>query len=196
LELRFLNHASSFGLGGSLTSRLPNAEKIIAVTLGTGFGASFFRNRIPVINGKDVPAGGCLWDKDFKESFADEYFSTRWFLQKHFEKTGENNVSGVKDIVEENSESTKEIFAEFAENLSKFMLPYLQNFNADLLVLGGNISKSHPFFLSQLRDYWKNNNCDVETVVIEDTEEASILGSSFLFNEEFWKDAKEELPTR
>ena len=63
LPLRFLNDASSFGLGGSLTSEMKNAKKVVAITLGTGFGASFFKDQVPVVNGDDVPEGGCLWDK-------------------------------------------------------------------------------------------------------------------------------------
>lgn len=196
LKIRFLNDASSFGLGGSLTSRIRDAKKIIAVTLGTGFGASFLKNNIPVIRGNDVPEGGCLWDKEFKESFADDYFSTRWFLQKHLELTGSNGIKGVKDIVEEDSRSTKEIFEEFAKNLSEFMLPYLEKFDADLLVLGGNIAKSHSLFLPKLTKFWEQNDCKVATAIIEDTEEASIIGSSYLFNEHFWKSAKNELPSR
>lgn len=196
MKMRFLNDASSFGLGGYLSSKLKDAKKIIAVTLGTGFGASFLKNRVPVINGNDVPEGGCLWDKEFKESFADDYFSTRWFLQKHLELTGSNGIKGVKDIVEEDNGSTKEIFEEFAKNLSEFMLPYLEKFDADLLVLGGNITKAHSLFLPKLKQYWEQNNCNVATAIIENTEEASIIGSSYLFNELFWKSAKKELPTR
>lgn len=196
MKMRFLNDASSFGLGGYLTSKLKDAKKIIAVTLGTGFGASFLKNQVPVINGNDVPEGGCLWDKEFKESFADDYFSTRWFLQKHLELTGSDGIKGVKDIVEEDNGSTKEIFEEFAKNLSEFMLPHLEKFDADLLVLGGNITKAHSLFLPRLKQLWEQNDCNVATAVIENTEVASIIGASYLFNENFWKSVKKELPTR
>lgn len=196
LKLRFLNDASSFGIGGSFSSRIKFAQKIIAITIGTGFGASFLVDRVPMINGQDVPEGGCLWDKKFKKSFADNYFSTRWFLQRHLELTGSNGIKGVKEIVEEDSSNTKEIFEEFSQNLSEFMLPYMRNFNADLLVIGGNISKSHSLFLPKLTNYWEKKNFKIATAIIENTEEASILGSSYLFNEDFWKTAKEELPTR
>ncbi|UJH90679.1 hypothetical protein LZ575_18205 [Antarcticibacterium sp. 1MA-6-2] len=149
-----------------------------------------------VVNGSDVPEGGCLWDKEFKESFADDYFSTRWFLQRHYDLTGSNGIKGVREIVNEDSISTKNIFEEFSQNLSRFMLPYLEKFDADLLVLGGNIAKAHALFLPKLKEYWEQKNCTVATNIIENTEEASIIGSSYLFNEEFWKSVKKELPTR
>lgn len=196
LQIRFLNDASSFGLGGSFITGLKDVKKIIALTLGTGFGASFLRNGVPVINGKDVPEGGCLWDKRFKEGFADEFFSTRWFLQRHLELTGSNGIKGVKEIVEEDNWSTRKIFDEFGQNLSEFMLPYLGKFDADLLVLGGNITKSHSLFLPKLKEYWMENNCKVSTATIENTEEASIIGSSFLFNEDFWASASKKVPGR
>lgn len=196
LPIRFFNDASSFGLGGSLTSRADKAGRVIAVTLGTGFGASFLKDQIPVISAKDVPDGGCLWDKKYRESIADDYFSTRWFLQKYVELTGSNGISGVKEIVEENSSVTTKIFDEFADNLGNFMLVYLEQFNTDLLVLGGNIAKSHHLFLPKIKTYWEQNGIELETAIIENTEEASIIGSSYLFNDNFWQSVKDKLPAR
>lgn len=167
---------------------------MVAITLGTGFGAAFLEDNIPLVNQKDVPEDGCLWDKDFQDGIADDYFSTRWFISKYQQISGKNGVGGVKDLVKNKKIDTTEIFEEFAENMSNFLLPHLQNFDADLLVLGGSIAKSHDLFMPSVLKKWKSNNREVPVAIVENTEEAGIIGSSYLFNEPFWNKIKNNLP--
>jgi len=197
ISIRFLNDASSFGIGGALIKKVLKNQKIVALTLGTGFGAAFLKNHIPVVNDERVPEGGCLWDKVFLNGIADDYFSTRWFLSKYEEFTGENGIEGVKEIVNTNNNKYfLKLFDEFALNLSEFMLPYLTKFDADLLVLGGNISKSHHLFLPAVIQKLKEKGCDISVAIIDNTDKACIIGSSYLFEPDFWNKVKEELPER
>ena len=194
LPIRFLNDATSFGVGGTLINRTKNSHRVVAITLGTGFGAAFLEDNIPLVNQKDVPEDGCLWDKDFQDGIADDYFSTRWFISKYQQISGKNGVGGVKDLVKNKKIDTTEIFEEFAENMSNFLLPHLQNFDADLLVLGGSIAKSHDLFMPSVLKKWKSNNREVPVAIVENAEEAGIIGSSYLFNEPFWNKIKNNLP--
>lgn len=196
VSFRFLNDASCFGVGGALMekSKLGN-KKVIAITLGTGFGAAFLDNKLPVIQGDNIPHNGCLWDKKFNDGIADNYFSTRWFLNQYENVTGKKLTDGVKEIAGIESHSTTKIFKDFAHNLSEFLAPYIVDFDADLLVIGGNIAKSHRLFLFQLQENLQNKNIQLPISIIENTEETSILGSSYLFNESFWEKIKEELPS-
>lgn len=195
VSFRFLNDASCFGVGGALKQEATGNEKVVAITLGTGFGAAFLDNKLPITQGSNVPNNGCLWDKQFKDSIADNYFSTRWFLNQYENITGEKLTDGVKEIAGIENYSTAKIFDDFANNLSNFLTPYLIDFNADLLVIGGNIAKSYRLFLPKLKENLKNNNIDISISIIENTEETSVLGSSYLFNEVFWEKIKAELPT-
>lgn len=194
VSFRFLNDASCFGVGGALKQEATGNEKVVAITLGTGFGAAFLDNKLPVTQGSNVPNNGCLWDKQFKDSIADSYFSTRWFLNQYESITGEKLTDGVKEIASIENYSTAKIFGDFANNLSAFLTPYLIDFEADLLVIGGNIAKSYHLFLPKLKENLKNNNIDIAISIIENTEETSVLGSSYLFNEVFWEKIKAELP--
>ena len=196
VPLRFLNDASSFGIGGALVDKVKNRKRIIAITLGTGFGAAFLKNNIPVVKEDDVPEGGCLWDKPFLKGIADDYFSTRWFISRFKELSLRGDITGVKDIITSKDCYTPLLFEEFAENISSFMLPYLKMFDADLLILGGSITKAHHLFLPAVENEWKENNLEVPIEIIENTEEAGIIGSSYLFNEDFWYKVKEILPER
>ena len=193
VPLRFLNDASAFGVGASLIGNSKNKHKIIAVTLGTGFGASFIYDCFPLTQGKGIPEEGCLWNKQFLGGMADEYFSTRWFVNRYESFTGKK-CEGVKEIFENNDAYTRSIFEEFAENFSQFMLPYIRDFDADLLVIGGNIAKSHCLFLSQVLERWKGQNFEIPVSIINRTDEASIVGSAYLFNKDFWEQIKNTLP--
>ena len=195
VSFRFLNDASCFGVGGALKQESAGNNKVIAITLGTGFGAAFLDNKLPVTQGSNVPHNGCLWDKQFKDSIADNYFSTRWFLNEYENITGKKLTDGVKEIASIENYSTAQIFDDFANNLSKFLSPYIIDFDADLLVIGGNIAKSYRLFLPKLKENFKNNDINLSISIIENTEETSVLGSSYLFNEVFWEKIKEELPS-
>ncbi|RZJ53494.1 MAG: ROK family protein [Flavobacterium sp.] len=195
VSFRFLNDASCFGVGGALKQeqKLEN-DRVVAITLGTGFGAAFLDNKLPVTQGDNVPHNGCLWDKKFNNDIADNCFSTRWFLNEYEKSTGEKLTDGVKEIASIENYSTAKIFKGFAANLADFLAPYIVDFNADLLVIGGNIAKSHRLFLADLEENFKKKNIQLTISIVDNTEETSIVGSSYLFNESFWEKIKEELP--
>lgn len=196
VKFRFLNDASSFGIGSVLMNGLDKKEhKVAAITLGTGFGASFLDKTVPLTSGENIPDNGCLWDKTFKQGIADEYFSTRWFIKKYEEYSGKKITDGVKEIANKNDEFSKKVFEEFAFNLSDFLFPFLKTFKADTLVLGGNIAKCYAQFLPKVTQIWKDKNSKIEIIILENTEESSIIGASYVFNESFWEIIKETLPS-
>ncbi|MBB4802363.1 glucokinase [Flavobacterium nitrogenifigens] len=194
VSFRFLNDASCFGVGGSLKENSSVENKVIAITLGTGFGAAFLDNKLPLTQGDNVPHNGCLWDKPFQDGIADSYFSTRWFLKEYEKSTGNKLTDGVKEIAAIESFSTAKIFDDFANNLTEFLAPFIIDFDADLLVIGGNIAKSHRLFLPKVKENLKAKNIDLAISIVENTEHTSILGSSYLYNEVFWERIKAELP--
>ncbi|RUT72467.1 ROK family protein [Flavobacterium cupreum] len=195
VTFRFLNDATSFGIGSALSQKDGKGDqKVIAITLGTGFGASFLNDVIPVINSYDAPENGCLWDKNFKDTIADDYFSTRWFLKKYEEYSGQKSADGVREIARIKNEYSARIFDEFAHNLSDFLLPYILKFEANSLIIGGNIARCHALFLPKVLQQWKENNVEISVTILDNTEESSIIGSSHIFNEGFWEKIKEKLP--
>tara|TARA_R110000868_G_scaffold98706_5_gene271824 strand:+ start:26945 stop:27868 length:924 start_codon:yes stop_codon:yes gene_type:complete len=194
VALRFLNDASSFGLGGKLTNEFKEKKRVVAITIGTGFGAAFLKDNFPIADDNFVPKGGCLWDKDYKEGIADDYFSTRWFIARYSLLSGKKEINGVRAIVDFNDEYTHQVFQEFSNNLAEFMLPYLRDFSTDLLLIGGNITRSHQLFLPMVIDLWKKEGFDIPIQIIQKSEEANLIGASYLFNATFWEAIKDELP--
>lgn len=183
-KINFFNDAASFVVGAAFEHEIAD-KRVLGITLGTGFGASFLQNNLPAIEGGGIPENGCLWDKPFKEGIADDYFSTRWFIGENFTLTGES-YSGVKELIESNAENATKIFNEFTANLSGFLGPFLEAFKADVLLIGGNISRSHPFFLDGLRSALTEKR-QIQIGIVDDTEVCNMLGASYLMTVNYWE---------
>ena len=194
IELRFLNDATSFGVGVSQIGKAKSYKKVIAITLGTGFGSCFITEGIPQVTSNNVPKNGCLWDKTYKESIADDYFSTRWFIKRYFQMSGKE-VTGVKEIVQINNDFSKKVFSEFSSNIVDFMTPIIELYNPDLIIFGGNVSNASEYFIPQIEAGIKNKNLKTKFVVSTLMEEAALIGSARLFDSYFWEQVEKDLPS-
>ncbi|GAA3561782.1 ROK family protein [Snuella lapsa] len=193
VNMRFINDATAFGVGVSAMGKAKNYSKTIAVTLGTGFGSAFIKEGVPQVNADDVPEGGCLWDEPYKDGIGDDYFSTRWCIKRYYELTSKQ-VHGVKDIAEANDAHSKQVFTEFGANMAEFMIPFLQKFKPELIILGGNVSLAHDFFLPTLKQKISEAGLLVDFEISKLMEDAAIIGSAKLFDLHFWEHVKNDLP--
>ncbi|MGB5436514.1 MAG: ROK family protein [Maribacter sp.] len=193
VDLRFLNDATAFGVGVSTQGKAKNCKKVIVVTLGTGFGSAFINNGVPQVNSDDVPKDGCLWDKPYKSGISDDYFSTRWCIERYYEITSKR-VKGVKEIAEANTEESRAVFNEFGSNMAEFMIPFVKKFQAEIIVMGGNISKASDLFLPMLKSELQKAGLQTAFEISPLLEDAAIIGSAKLFVPDFWNLVKNELP--
>lgn len=139
----FMNDACSFLKGEMLGGALRGQEHVMGITLGTGLGSAFS------VNG--VVADADLWQSPFGDGMAEDYLSTRWFTTRYFELSG-RSIRGVKDLVElpPADQIRQQLFAEFAGNLSTFLLQQQAAKSYTNIVIGGNIAKAAPYFTAQL----------------------------------------------
>ncbi len=196
LPMRFLNDATSFAVGEAWLSKSEENKKQLCITLGTGLGAGFIDDGIPVVTGSTVPPNGCLWNIPYKEGMADDYFSTRGFIKAYHKATGKT-VKGVKELVDsyDTDNNIKEVFDTFGKELGDFLAPWLKRFQADTLVLGGNISKAYLYFGKALQEYLNANNLSLHIHISHHMEKGAIMGCTRLFNNHFWEKTKNNLPT-
>lgn len=192
-NFRFLNDATSFAVGVSAQGKAKHCDKIIAVTLGTGFGSAFIKSGIPLVNHPLVPKDGCLWDKSFKEGIGDDYFSTRWCI-KRYNEISSKSVKGVKEIAEADTTDSKQVFEEFGANMGQFMIPFLQKYQPELIVMGGNISNAGNLFFPALKQVIADADLDMDFETSTLMEDAAIIGSAKLFNPDFWNTIQDNLP--
>lgn len=192
-QFRFMNDASSFGVGVSAIGQAKKHSKIIAITLGTGFGSSFIKDGIPLVQHEEIPKGGCLWDQPYKSGIGDDYFSTRWCIKRYYELSGKK-VKGVKEIAESKDDYSFTVFEEFGSNMAEFMIPFLMKFQPEIMVIGGNISRASDFFLSIIKEKIRKAGINIDFEISEAPEDAAIIGSAKLFKPEFWEQVKKTLP--
>lgn len=183
-QIRFINDASAFSIAEALIGPASKYQKAVAITLGTGLGSSFSLNGQPVINAENVPQGGFLYNQSFGNFIADDIFSTRGILNRYKELSGKS-IKNVRELSERASEEecAKEVFSWFGRELGKFLAPYLIEFEAEVMVLGGNISKANSFFIQDLKEQIPGT----KIYISQFGEEASIIGSALLLEDNFYK---------
>lgn len=187
-KVRFMNDASSFAVGEAWAGKAAGFKKMMAITLGTGFGSAFVDDRIPVVEGANVPAMGCVYHLPFGNGIADDSFSTRWFIARYKDVTG-REARGVKDVADaaRTTPAIQALFDEFGKNLGSFLSPWLLRFGAEIVVIGGNVSLAWDLFGKAFESELRKAECTVKVEISELKEDAALLGSAYLHNEEFWK---------
>lgn len=195
LPMRFINDASAFAIGESWQGEGRGYSKVVAITLGTGFGSAFAEDGVPVVEGDQVPKEGCLWHLPFQNGIADEYFSTRWFEGEYLKQTGQQ-ISGVKALIERNGADAvaQQLFKQFGQNLSECLSAPLLTFGAEVLVIGGNISHALPLFGPALHEGFVRAGVTTKVSVSKLKERAAKMGSARLLDEGFWVKVSERLP--
>lgn len=194
-DARFMNDASSFAVGEAWAGKASQVKRSISITLGTGFGSAFIKDKIPVVDGPDVPKLGCVYHLPFKGDIADESFSTRWFV-RNFKKITGKEVTGVKEIAEmaPANKVAHDLFVEYGDNMGIFLSPWLNKFEAEMLVIGGNISFAYNLFGKVFEERLAKERCNCKVELSDLKEDAALLGSAYLFDDNFWKAVQHALP--
>jgi predicted NBD/HSP70 family sugar kinase/mannose-6-phosphate isomerase class I len=153
IPIVFENDASCFGIGEGLAEQTTLNKKIIALTLGTGLGATFLDNGQVIKHAEGVPVGGVLYNIPFKKGIAEDYISTRGLIKAYADLTG-IMLTEAKEIAEratdDKDEAAIKVFKLFANNIAACLSPWIKSFKPDCLVIGGSIAKSSHLFLPQL----------------------------------------------
>ena len=188
-SVRFINDATAFAIGEAWAGKARGYKKMMAITLGTGFGSAFLDDGIPVLEGESVPETGCVYHLPYKNSIADDYFSTRWFVNTFNERTGAS-VTGVKDIAvlaADGDTAAVDIFKEFGQNLGDFLHEWIKRFGTQILIIGGNIANAGGLFIPVLNDVLSSNGLTIDIEISELKETAALLGAGHLVDDKYYK---------
>jgi glucokinase len=195
LLIRFMNDASSFAVGEAWAGSASKYDRSLSITFGTGFGSAFISNRIPIVDGPQVPKLGCIYHLPYKDGIADDYFSTRGLLGRYKAHTGKE-LSGVKELaaLASTDKIVMDLFTDFGDNAGLFLSTWLKKFNAEVLVIGGNISHAYNLFGDVFESRLKKENCHCKVELSKLKENAALLGSAYLLDDNFWKSVQHALP--
>jgi glucokinase len=193
--IRFMNDASAFAVGEAWAGSASQFTRSLSITFGTGFGSAFINNKIPVVDGEEVPRLGCIYHIPYREGIADDYFSTRGLLGRYGKVTG-HELTGVKELaaLAQTDRKVHDLFIDFGVNAAIFLAPYLKKFQAEILVIGGNISNAYDLFGDAFEENLKKENCNCRVALSELKEDAALLGSAYMLDDDFWKSVQHALP--
>ncbi len=177
-EIYFANDAHCFAIGADHLLKL-KSKRTICITLGTGFGSAFLKNKKLVPNHRDIPLSGAFYCEPFRHSIADDHFSTRWFLNEYKKVTGKN-IYSVEELAKlaDREDHAKNIFETFGKNMACFLTPWLKKFECDTLVIGGNILKAWNLFGEVFCRNIAANHCNGQVLICHDTEQCIITGAA------------------
>ncbi len=165
----FMNDAACFLQGEVFCGVAGNSDCVLGLTLGTGLGSALYDN--------GVAMDAELWQSDFKNGIAEDFLSTRWFINRYKELSGKQ-VSGVKELLnEKNLPFIQQMFSEFSENLAMFLIPQIQKYNCKVVV-GGNISKASHYFLPELQRRLAANEVNTTVTKASLDEDALLIGAA------------------
>lgn len=178
-DIRFVNDAVAYALGEVAQKRI-GAEKAICIGLGTGIGSCFLEDRQPLSDIYGIPSSGFLYDTPFRNSTIDDYVSARGIIN-HYNSLSENNVTNVKEIMElheKNDLNAIKTAEYFGETIASALNIFLPTFDAQTIVIGGQISKSFELFRPSF-DKHIIKKCNV--IISPDTSKSAIIGTTQLF---------------
>lgn len=180
----FANDGDLFALGAYLDGAV-NSIKTMAICIGTGVGSAFIENGKLIKNASYVPKEGWIYHTIYQNGIVDDYISARGLLNisKQIEALKDiTEVSKLYDLAVCGNHEAKEVFKKFGIRLREIMIQFLEEFQPDTLVIGGQISKSFYFFGEEITKECKGRN--INLIISKDTSQAILTGVAKLLEEE------------
>lgn len=152
-NISFHNDAACFLQGEMHYGAGKGYKNAVGMTLGTGLGSAVYYK----MQARDAD----LWNIKFLDDIAESYLSSRWFTKRYLEERGVQ-INNVKELIMKKDEVAlvSSIFDEFGKNLALFIKNNMLSHKPEVIVLGGNISKSSSLFLASARAHLNHHLTD------------------------------------
>lgn len=183
LPIIFENDAACFGIGESLTNGVKKMSRVMAITLGTGFGSTFLEDRKVIKVGKEVPPNGEIYSIPYLDGINEDYVSSKWILST-YNSIAPTEAPSVKDVAEraiiENDLVAVDTFNKFGLHLANCLTPWVKSFKPDCIIIGGSIAKSSQLFIDELRSRLSQSGFLIPIKISEHMEVSAIKGAASL----------------
>jgi Transcriptional regulator/sugar kinase len=144
----FLHDIEAFAIGQTRFGEAENSARAMFVCIGTGAGSAFTQNgRILRQAAEGVPENGWIYNTVYRDGVIDDYLSVRGLARisaRYFADATDGKA--LQALSEQGNLSAIAVFSEFGKDVCGALAPFLQSFRPDILVLGGQISKSFGGF--------------------------------------------------
>ena len=146
-QVRFLNDADAFLLGEVGAGAAKGFARAVGLTLGTGIGSAFAVDGRLVTTGPGVPKDGEIWNVPYENGIVEDFVSTRGIAGNYGRRTGKTiSVAEIAAAVPSDADA-QDAFADFGRHLGQVIGSLIADFRAEVVVLGGGISRSADLFL-------------------------------------------------
>ena len=148
----FANDAAVWALGEWWGGAGRGLGRMIGVTLGTGLGSGFVDHGHILSRGETVPPDGQIWNLPYRDGIAEDYAAGRVITREYAQCTGtELSAREVAAQATAGDEQARAVFAELGRQLARILIPWVERFQPDGLVVGGNIARSWDLFSPALQ---------------------------------------------
>ena len=146
-QVRFLNDADAYLLGEIGAGAARGFRRAAGLTLGTGIGSAFAVDGQLVTEGPGVPSGGEIWNLAYQGGIVEDFVSSRAIVGNYQRCTGRKSEVVDLAAAAPSDPAAQQAFTEFGQHLGVVIRTLLAEFHADVIVLGGGISRSANLFL-------------------------------------------------
>jgi glucokinase len=152
-RITFLNDASAFGLGEWRIGAGRGAARVVVITLGTGIGSAFVDCGRLVTHGPDVPPEGHVYLLTVDGRPLESLVSRRAILARYRVGGGDAraDVAEIAERAADGEPIAQDAFAGPLRLLGAVLAPWLRRFAAEVLVVGGGMSRSWSLVETALR---------------------------------------------
>lgn len=169
-QIKMLNDASAYLLGELCDNPVLLSQRIVGVTLGTGFGSAFYHD--------GTTHDGTLYKWPYLDGLAEDYISTRWFMQQY-----SGTAKGVRELADKyiSEPEVRALFKTFGENLGTVLAQSCPAGDRDGVVIGGNIARAWDLFIPHTQEVLDAHGISMRLLPAQKGEQAPILGAAALW---------------
>jgi glucokinase len=184
--LRFENDAALFAMGETHYGQAATYQRAVCLTLGTGIGSGFVEAGRLIKHRDDIPDNGWVYHLPYRSSIVDDYISRRGLLQLAHELGIDLQNRDVKELAEaacRGDQASILLFDSFGSRMAEALEAALKTFSPDIIVLGGQISKSGELFVQSFSCELIHRGVHVPVVLSNDTLRITLLGIYHILQE-------------
>jgi glucokinase len=175
-QARFLNDAAAYLLGEVGAGAARGVARAVGITLGTGVGSAFAIEGHIVTKGKGVPPSGEIWNIPYNGGIVEDLISTRALQKSYEERSGQQReVASIAHYANGGEATACEVFEEFGNNLGAALRRLLAEFNPNVVVIGGGISRSANLFMPEAMEALDGMETELRTSKLGDN--APLVGA-------------------
>ncbi|MCA9436696.1 MAG: ROK family protein [Candidatus Omnitrophica bacterium] len=156
--------AWSFARGEAWRGAGAGYSRVVALTLGTGFGSAFLIDEVATDEGPGVPKPfGWLGGMPYQGGLLDDVISKRGLIARYRSHAQDSknyredwDVKEIAEAARKGDAAARKTFREFGHLLGENIAPNLEEFGAECLVVGGRISGAINLFERDLKKELKS----------------------------------------